>query len=489
MAWTEPATAPRPRADADRPTSARDQILTGAGAARYRSAVHDAVNRIAHRFTEVKQPFTGVSHDEMRRRHEKIDLDRPLEDLAAALSELDEVYLDDAVWFHDPKYLAHLNCPVVLPAVVGEAFNAAVNTSVDTWDQSAGATVIEQRLVDWACGLVGFGEESDGVFTSGGTLSNLQALFIAREEAQAKWGADSLPRLRIIASEVGHFSVQKAARLLGLGRESVVAVPVDGEQHMDLAALRRALDDAEAAGDHVAAVVATAGTTDYGSVDRLRRIAEITDGRTAWLHVDAAYGCGLLVSPTRRHLLDGIELADSVTVDFHKSYFQPVSSSAVLVKQGGKLGHTTYYADYLNPRTSPEPNLVDKSLQTTRRFDAIKLWLTLRAMGPEQIGVLFDQVCDLADDVWKAVDAHPDFETVTGPSELSTVLFRLKGDDELQRRARRALAEGGTGLVAATVHEGRQVLKLTLLNPLTTVADVMEVLDGLAAHNTEGPNQ
>ena len=137
-----------------------------------------------------------------------------------------------------------------------------------------------------------------------------------------------------------------------------------------------------------------------------------------WLHVDAAYGCGLLVSRRRASLLDGIERADSVTVDFHKTFFQPVSSSAVLVRDGATLDHVTHHADYLNPDGPPSrPNQVDKSLQTTRRFDALKLWLTLRMMGADAVGELFDRVVDLADEAWAPTASRdPSFEVVAAPA-------------------------------------------------------------------------
>ena len=155
------------------------------------------------------------------------------------------------------------------------------------------------------------------------------------------------------------------------------------------------------------AVVATAGTTDFGAIDPLTAVAGLCAAYGAWLHVDAAYGGGLLASPTRRHLLDGIEHADSVTVDYHKTWFQPVSSSALLVRDGRHLGHVTWHADYLNPKDAEHPNQVDKSLQTTRRFDALKLWLTLRIMGPDTIGGYVDDVIDLAAEVADADGRGP----------------------------------------------------------------------------------
>ena len=136
-------------------------------------------------------------------------------------------------------------------------------------------------------------------------------------------------------------------------------------------------------------------------------LADLAAAHDAWLHVDAAYGGGLLVSLRRRHLLAGIERADSVTVDFHKTFFQPVSSSAIVVRDGATLAHVTHHADYLNPRTAVTPNQVDKSLQTTRRFDALKLWMTLRTMGPDLLGRYVDTVVELAAEDEPALDLAP----------------------------------------------------------------------------------
>src|SRR5690606_1127521 len=159
--------------------------------------------------------------------------------------------------------------------------------------------------------------------------------------------------------------------------------------------------------------------------DPLDPIAEACSEAGAWLHVDAAYGGGLILSRRRRPLLDGIERADSVTVDFHKTFFQPVSSSAVIVRRPADLAATAWHADYLNPAAEAEPNQVDKSLQTTRRFDALKLWTTLRSLGADRLGEMVDAVCDLAAEVHSLLERDRDF-TVLGPTDLSTVLFRFQ---------------------------------------------------------------
>ncbi|MFF4471034.1 lysine decarboxylase DesA [Streptomyces sp. NPDC001599] len=466
----------------------RSHLLNDATAEQYRRSVTEGVERVAARIATTDRPFTGVTVDALSPRIDGIDLDRPLHDTAAVLDELEDVYLRDAVYFHHPRYLAHLNCPVVIPAVLGEAVLSAVNSSLDTWDQSAGGTLIERKLIDWTCARIGLGPAADGVFTSGGTQSNLQALLLAREEAKAEFFAD----LRIFASEVSHFSVKKSAKLLGLGPDAVVSVPVDRDKRMQTVALARELERCVKDGLVPMAVVATGGTTDFGSIDPLPEIAGLCEQYGVWMHVDAAYGCGLLASLKYRHRIDGIERADSVTVDYHKSFFQPVSSSAVLVRDAATLRHATYHAEYLNPRRMVQeriPNQVDKSLQTTRRFDALKLWMTLRVMGADGIGELFDEVCDLAAEGWKLLAADPRFDVVVQPS-LSTLVFRcipaaVTDPAEIDRAnlyARKALFASGDAVVAGTKVAGRHYLKFTLLNPETTAVDIAAVLDLIAGH-------
>ncbi|SEL98727.1 pyridoxal phosphate-dependent decarboxylase family protein [Streptacidiphilus jiangxiensis] len=472
----------------------QSHLLNSASVDTYRQLVRDGSDLVARHVAAAQRPFTGVTPHALAREVGAVDLDAPLADTRAALDELSRLYLRDAVWFHHPRYLAHLNCPVLLPALLGETVLTAVNSSLDTWDQSAGGTLIERRLIEWTAARIGLGPDADGVFTSGGTQSNLQALLLAREEAV---GADRSggPRLRIFASDAAHFSVVKSARLLGLAADAVVPVATDDRRRMEPAALERALERCRRAGELPMAVVATAGTTDFGSIDPLPAIAETCARHGVWLHVDAAYGCGLLVSPTRRTRLAGIEQADSVTVDFHKSFFQPVSSSAVLVRDARTLRHAGHHADYLNPRRMAErgiPNQVDGSLQTTRRFDALKLWLTLRVVGADGVGELFDSVLDRAAEGHSLLVGDERFHVVVEP-QLSTLVFRWTPPraprdaaliDAANLHAREALAASGAAVVAGTVVDGRHFLKFTLLNPATTVADLAAVLDLLDGHAT-----
>ncbi|BCW43055.1 aspartate aminotransferase family protein [Arthrobacter sp. StoSoilB5] len=478
--------------------AATNQLFNARNSPSYVAQVLQGVNAVSTKVQRTARPFTGVGHAELRAKVGAIDLERPLPDTAAALEELDELYLKDAIYFHDARYAAHLNCPVVIPALVGEAVLSAVNSSMDTWDQSAGATMIERRLIGWTAERIGFDTTADGVFTSGGSQSNFQALLIARNHAVTKLRATNgdarlphlLDRLRIFTSADSHFSIQKSASMLGLGFDAVISVPTADDRSMDPMALAAALAEAHDAGLIPMAVVATAGTTDFGSVDPLSELAALVRAYDSWLHVDGAYGGGLIVSGRHRHLLNGIHLADSVTVDFHKTFFQPVSSSAVVVRNGSMMHHVTYYADYLNPESAAKakiPNQVDKSIQTTRRFDALKLWLTLRIMGADAIGALFDEAIDLAGRVGALLSDDAEFE-LAAPPQLSTLVFRYRptvdgvaldedAADVLNPAIRAAIFASGEAVVAGTKVAGRHYLKFTLLNAEASLRDIQEIIE------------
>jgi L-2,4-diaminobutyrate decarboxylase len=235
------------------------------------------------------------------------------------------------------------------------------------------------------------------------------------------------------------------------------------------------------------AIVATAGTTDLGAIDPLAPIAERARACDAWLHVDAAVGSGLVLSPRLAPLLVGIEEADSITADLHKLWFMPIGASALLVRDLARLRAVCHHSDYLN-RAEDEAdsmlNLVGRSLDTSRRFDALKILVGLRSTGRRRLGAMVERLVDGA----RAVDAHPDLELLAEPSTVM-VVFRwhpageLLGDDVLDAvnvAAQRALLRSGRAIVGRTRLNGRVALKLTLVNPLAREADVRELLELVA---------
>lgn len=465
----------------------------------YFDNAHDVIIKIKEILQQTQIPFSGILPHELSQLFAKVNLDNSLSCWSSVLAELNQLYIKDAVYFHHPKYVAHLNCPLVLPAVIAEMLIGAINSSMDTWDQSAGATLIEQKVLAWTVDKLGLGKDADGIFTSGGTQSNFMAMLLARDwfcyqcNRQHKNLIHGLPddfrKLRILTSSVSHFSIQKAAAMLGLGYQAIISVPHDDKFCMSIEALETSIQQCLAEGNIPFAVVATAGTTDFGSIDPLPAIADLAKQYGLWMHVDAAYGCGLLVSSRHSHLLKGIEQADSVTIDYHKAFFQPVSCGAFFIKDRQHFCHLTYHADYLNPLSAEQekiPNLVNKSIQTTRRFDALKMWLTLRMMGAEQLGLAFDKVLDTAQIAYHLMASNSHFEVVHQPV-LSTLVFRFvppqslsqEQIDDLNANIRKALYREGENIIAATKINGRQYLKFTFLNPLTDRQHLVEIMNNI----------
>jgi len=475
---------------------AEDYIFNEKNLINYEIGAMRSLSLVHKKLRQTDKPFSGIQPQELSAQFADINLDQPLDSIDEALDEVESLYLDHAIYFHHPRYVAHLNCPVAYPAVVAEQMLSAINSSMDTWDQSAGGTLIEQKLIDWTIERIGYDNQADGIFTSGGSQSNLMALLMARDNHVKKTQPNRLIRdqglpadahkFRIITSQLSHFSVQKSAAILGLGYDSVISVPCDDNFKMDIAALQEIIKQCYRDDLQPIAVVATAGTTDFGSIDPITALAEICQTHELWLHVDAAYGGGLLATPHHRHLLQGIEHADSVTIDYHKSFLQPVSSSAFFLKDKHDFAHITHHAEYLNPlseKNDGQPNLVDKSIQTTRRFDALKLWLTLRSMGADKVGQVFEQVMGLAKQSYVLLNQEQHFEALHSP-ELSALVFRYVPitpmSDEIINQAniyiRKEIFKRGQAVVAGTTFNEKRYLKFTLLNPATKLEHIRDIL-------------
>ncbi len=236
------------------------------------------------------------------------------------------------------------------------------------------------------------------------------------------------------------------------------------------------------------AIVATAGTTDAGAIDPLRDIARLAAEQKIWVHVDAAWGGALLLSEQYRDYLDGLELVDSITLDFHKQFFQTISCGAFLLKDARHYELMRYQAAYLNSEFDEAqgvPNLVSKSLQTTRRFDALKLWMGLEALGQKQYAEIIDHGVTLAQQVARYIADQESLELVMQP-QLASVLFRYrpaqlaaKGDAAValfNQRIGDALLESGRANVGVTEFDGVTCLKMTLLNPIVTLEDIKLLL-------------
>ncbi|WP_205509632.1 pyridoxal phosphate-dependent decarboxylase family protein [Longitalea arenae] len=470
----------------------------------YRLAIRAAAEQVSGFLKNTKKPFSGIRPATLLAEFDNIDLEHPLPDYKSLFEEVNALYIQHATAFHLPEYIAHLNCPVVIPALAAEVIISAINSSQDTYDQSAGGTFIERRLIGWTGQQIGYSSQCDGVFTGGGSQSNLMGLLLARDYYALTYLKHNIKlqghpananRFRIFMSEKAHFSNQKNASLMGLGEQAIVKVGTDNRFRMDASLLEQAILREMAEGNIPIAIVATAGTTDFGNIDPLQQIACIAKEFKLWMHVDAAYGCGLLLSEKYRYLLNGIELADSVTIDYHKSFFQPISSSAFLVKNKLHLNIIKHHADYLNPKEQDYDELpaqINKSItQSTRRFDALKLWFTLRLLGKQKLGIYTDRIIDTTEQAACMIEASQHFELLSH-SDLGVLVFRYLpqhagGIDTcaMNQYIKQTMFFNGEVLVASTKVNGQFYLKFTILNPLTTIQHIQNILTVIKKHGKD----
>lgn len=462
----------------------------------YKESIEKGIVSI-NQFLERGDFYSGITVSDLEKKMQQYSVETIKKiDIDVALQEIDDLYVSHAISFHNPNYIAHLNCPVLIPALVGDLIASAINTAVETWDQSTSATLIEKDLIQWICSRLGLPKSADGIFTSGGTQSNLMGILMARDSYAEKHlslnikqngGSDVLSNFRIFCSEKSHFSIKKSAAILGMGYNAVVSVKTDANYKMCTKELVLAIEKEKREGNIPIAIVATAGTTDFGSIDPIKTLRDIADTYSLWLHTDAAYGGSFIVSNKYSNLLEGIESSDSVTMDFHKTFFQPVCSSVFLTRDKVNFKYVSHYANYLNPKSKKESefiNLVDKSIQTTRRFDALKMWFTLKVTSEETVGTYLDKIGELAQETYSLLDEYGCFEIAIKP-ELTTVVFRYildefqenKTHDLINLHIKQTLFKSGEAGIASTRLDGNIYLKFTILNPQLRIEDIKNIID------------
>ncbi|MFJ9341248.1 pyridoxal phosphate-dependent decarboxylase family protein [Streptomyces sp. NPDC101733] len=359
-----------------------------------------------------------------------------------------------------PLCAAHLHCPPLAVAAVADLAASALNPSLDSWDQAPAASALEAELTRTLAAEFYDTPHPDALLTTGGTEANQLAVLLARERHG--------PRLTVLHGANAHHSVPRAAWLLGLPPARALPTPTGTLDPHTLA-------EALATTPGPVLVTATAGTTDAGLIDPLPALADLCERHGADLHIDAAYGGLLALSPRHRHTLAGLHRARSITLDLHKLGWQPVAAGLLVVPDAALLAPLAHQADYLNATDDTEaglPDLLGRSLRTTRRPDAFKIAVTLRSLGRQGLADLLDRTVAAARHLAELLEAHPRFELHAHPT-LTTVLFRpTPTDDDRLAALRRTLLHTGTAVLGRATADGRLWLKATLLNPHTTTADL-----------------
>ena len=409
------------------------------------------------------------------------------ESLERILADVQSKILPGVTHWNHPGFFAYFAISSSIPGILAELLIAALDVNAMLWKTSPAATELEELTMDWLRQLLGLGDGWFGLINDTASISTMLALAAAREakpelaiRSRGMAGRADLPVLRVYCSEHAHSSVDKGALTLGIGLDNVVHVASDAGFRMRPDALAAAIEADVAAGHLPLACVATVGTTSTTSIDPVREIAGVCQRRGLWLHVDGAYGGVAAVSPKYRHVLDGVELADSLVVNPHKWLFTPIDCSAFYTRHPGVLKRAfSLVPEYLVTREQDDvTNLMDYGVQLGRRFRALKLWMVIRAFGADGLAARLERHCELARKFAAWVEAERGWE-LCAPVPFSLVCFRYApagaGEEDCERLNAEILQRvnaSGDAYLSHTKLNGRYVLRLAIGNIRTEEAHI-----------------
>ena len=412
-----------------------------------------------------------------------------------------------------PRQFGYFTPPPLPISIMGELLAQVANQGVDVWHAGPLAAFVEEEVVRWLCDLVGYGPDSFGVLTSGGVMANFMGMALARDIHLGRLlGAGRPPRgamlehVRVYTSDQTHFSIARSLDELGFPPATLVVVPSDPAFRLRAAPVEAAVTRDRAAGLMPFAICAVAGSTNTGSVDAIGELADLAAAEDLWFHVDAAYGGAARLSARDAARVPDLERADSVTVDPHKWFFQAYDIGALMVRDGAHLGQAFggrapeyYRGGEASTRATDDGsghdheagqlNFYKLGFEGTRRWRALKLWMSWKHLGSEGFGRLVEATDDLATHLARRCAESADFEAIPATPELSVVCFRhLPGGrdtaaalapadlDAHQDRLQAALEVSGDGWLTTTRLRGATYLRAGIVNYLTTEDDIDRLL-------------
>jgi aromatic-L-amino-acid/L-tryptophan decarboxylase len=463
---------------------------------RFRIIGHELVDAISDWLTRMSGGLVtnGESPADIRRAlQSEHALPEHGEDAGDLIKEASSQLFEHSLFNAHPRFFGYITSSPAPIGALADLLAAAINQNVGSFKLSPLATEIEAQTVRWIAELIGFPAGGDGLLVSGGNMANF-VCFLAARAAKAPWdiratGLVGHPRLRVYASTETHTWLQKAADLFGLGTDAIRWVPVDARQRMDIAALETQIDRDRADGDHPFLVVAAAGSVSTGAVDPLPQIAATCRARDLWLHVDGAYGALAALAPGAPDDLRALSLADSVAVDPHKWLYAPLEAGCALVRRPGDLTHAfSYHPAYYHFDVDEAINFVDRGLQNSRGFRALKVWLGLRQVGRAGAIEMIADDMRLARRLDARVREHAEFEPLS--QDLSITTFRYippelrarigapeveKRLDDINQALLTRIERSGQAFLSNAVVNGKYALRACIVNFRTSDADI----DGL----------
>ena len=420
--------------------------------------------------------------------------DLELEDLVKSggltgprLEEFIARYLSFTTRLHHPGYLAHQVAATHYAGSLGSLIDGFTNNAMAIYEMGPGAASIEYFLINWMLEKIGWQPAplppdqaeagrsyGGGVLTHGGSLANLTALAAARSRiAPQAWEEGNPDDLVLLASPQAHYSIARAAGILGLGQKRVVHLEVDEHEVILPDRLEAVYQRLKSTGKRPMALVATACSTAVGLYDPLREIGQFCREHGIWFHVDGAHGASALLSERLKHLLDGAELADSLVWDAHKMLRTPTLCAAVLVRDGRTLDQAFQQeASYLfHEKEQPGFDAIHRTVECTKAGLGLRLFMVLAALGEKGLGEYVERQYDLAVEAYEYLRGLPGFDCVVRP-QANIVCFRVPGGDERQLVIRNRLIQEGDFYLSTTDFNGRRYLRLAFMNPQTGLEEV-----------------
>ena len=407
---------------------------------------------------------------------------------SSVLDLLEEHVLPHAMWSTHPPHFAWVPGPSNFVGVMADTLAAGYNLCPASWLEGSGPSQIELITLDWLREWCGLPETAGGIFVSGGSMANLTAIATARRVKLNDYAADAI----VYCSGQVHSSVVRNLRVLGFLPQQIRRIVVDDDLRVSMSALEQAIATDGASSLRPFCVIATAGTTNAGTVDPLNELADLCEHKGLWFHVDGAYGAAAMLTQTGRKLLQGIERADSLAVDPHKWLFQPFEIGCCLVRDERWLALTfSERPEYLQDTWADvdperEINFGERGVQLSRGFRALKLWMTVKVFGEEALRAAIQKGIDNANCAEIILRELKCFEIVT-PAQLGVVTFRFIpppgaaiSSNALTTAIYDANRERGHSMLTTTSIRGQTVLRVCTINPRTTEADLSSSIQLLA---------
>jgi L-2,4-diaminobutyrate decarboxylase len=449
----------------------------------------------AHELVDVLADY--LSNVESRKETKAIPYELPEHSLEFWENDFEEGIVENPISFfktilekntrlHHPRYMGHQVGVVAPLAATTSMLTALMNNGMAVYEMGLAANPLEKIVSDVLARRIGWKENYNGLLTSGGTLANLTALLTARAKCTAIWEEGTTEKLAVIVSEEAHYCIDRAARIMGMGNEGIIKIPVNNKFQMRTDLLEAAYENATAKGLRVIAIVGSCCSTSTGSYDDLIAIGTFAKKYHIWFHADGAHGAAVIFSEKYKYLVNGIELADSVVIDWHKMLMVPALATALLFKDENDAYQTFHQkAQYLWSNQSSKDwfNSGKRTFECTKYMMPIKIYVLLKTYGEAIFTDYVNYLYDLGKHFGTMITNHSNFELAVVP-ESNIVCFRFLSKDsttinDLNNSIRKHLLEDGKFYIVQTTIKEQVYLRVSLMNPLTTVNDLKALLENI----------